>query len=966
MRLGPYELVARIGAGGMGEVWAARRSSVASGLLAIKRLPESVAGDPTYRRLLLDEARLSMLLTHRNIVHVFDAGEADGEAYIAMEYVRGLDLSRLRKLMDQTGEQLPPELAAYVIGEVLQGLAYAHNLEHQGELISLVHRDVSPHNVILSINGEVKLTDFGVARLSSEDTSGTHVKGKARYMPPEQLRGESRSPTVDLFAAGAVLHEMLDGRMFRCDAFDDARLLGMAIDGLVPPLRRRMTGALEELRKGLLERDPELRIHSAHAALELLYRWPGYGEHAFELGVLVKRYLELSDDARGDHPSAAELGLGLGPGPGAELGHQSTLRKRNPTGRDAFAGDDVAPPAGLDDLLSSGDFTTDDLSFGAVKSDAPLDGSFGPVEHIDDGQVVEREIDRAHQPTPPRRRPSGAQRTLTTGDGLTIGDALDRDTEPRLELEPQLDPPLELDRQAAGFVRHVPTSPNPTLPRRRWGKWLALSLGLAGLGVGGWWLQDVIELPRRDPTEQPSTATSEGMRKARVIGDDFAGYAGFRLRNMDKLASADILYSYVGHTNDGGPLAALVAGEAEFALISLDQLLLAVAGSEPGEWGKWGKIVALVDVSLGGDALVLDTKQVPQLRSLAELDAYVAKAESAKLAYAAATPSETLDLRLTTLLDVLADPRLQHDGHYGDVRAVYDALLADAPDGPIAALLWEPWVSQAIDAGMTVAVSTRDLPDTIVDVLVASPTVLAEQPDLVDAVVGAYYAGILTQQADPEQLRAAVASSLGLTPDEAARTLAGLCLLDAVGAEPWLVAAGDSEPLLRAAIDATWTTLRSHGRVEGTAPRLDDLIDTRALVAAAARDRAASGTGSLGACLSAAAPAKSSAQLALGRLALPGQGTPYFLPGDASLPPERADDVAVLADRLHSFNTATVSVEITGWSDGAANKSLAQARATALVDALQRAGVQLPLKARAGNARNRPAALIDVRLSRTR
>src|SRR5690242_3746549 len=234
MRLGPYELVRQIGAGGMGEVWAAYRAATGPReVLAVKRLPKQLAKDPTYRRILLEEARLSMLLRHDNIVNVFDAGEADGEAYIAMEFVHGLDLSRLRRLLDQTGEGLSPTLIGYVIGEVLTGLSYAHNLDRDGELLCLIHRDVSPHNVMLSRRGEVKLTDFGVARLSTEDTSGTHVKGKARYMPPEQLRGESRSPTVDLFAVGAVLHEMLDGAVFRGDAKDDARLLGMAIDGII-------------------------------------------------------------------------------------------------------------------------------------------------------------------------------------------------------------------------------------------------------------------------------------------------------------------------------------------------------------------------------------------------------------------------------------------------------------------------------------------------------------------------------------------------------------------------------------------------------------------------------------------------------------------------------------------------------------------------------------------------------------
>ncbi|MCA9683050.1 MAG: serine/threonine protein kinase, partial [Myxococcales bacterium] len=195
----------------MAEVWMGRRTAMggASKTVAIKLMAAKVAHEPEFRRLFTSEARLSMLLNNSNIVQVFDVGEEQGECYMVMEWVDGLNLSQLCKRLSVAGERLPPVVSVYVIAEVLRALSYAHSVRtDEGSVI--VHRDVSPQNVMISTNGEVKIMDFGIARVASEDTSGVHVKGKLRYMPPEQLRGETREPTLDLFAVGAMLHELLD------------------------------------------------------------------------------------------------------------------------------------------------------------------------------------------------------------------------------------------------------------------------------------------------------------------------------------------------------------------------------------------------------------------------------------------------------------------------------------------------------------------------------------------------------------------------------------------------------------------------------------------------------------------------------------------------------------------------------------------------------------------------------------
>ena len=260
----------------------------ASKTVAVKLLATHLATNPVYRRMFVDEARLTMMLTHSNIVQVFDVGQHEGRSYLVMEWVDGLDLSRLAASMRERGETLELHVIAHVIGEVLRGLAYAHGLTAGESSSTIVHRDISPHNVLISVSGEVKISDFGVARLATEETSGVHVRGKLRYMPPEQLRGKSRHPTTDLFAVGAMMQELLDGVRFRAGCERD-ELIAQVIAGEIPPLEREgVPMELRALRDGLLAGARDDRIQSANEALELLRRWPGYRNAADELADLVR------------------------------------------------------------------------------------------------------------------------------------------------------------------------------------------------------------------------------------------------------------------------------------------------------------------------------------------------------------------------------------------------------------------------------------------------------------------------------------------------------------------------------------------------------------------------------------------------------------------------------------------------------------------------------------------------------
>ncbi|NJK31061.1 MAG: serine/threonine protein kinase [Deltaproteobacteria bacterium] len=353
-QVGPYLLNRRIGAGGMAEVWMAQKATLGtSKIVAVKLLAPNLASKPEYRRMFLDEARLSMLLNYSSIVHVFDAGEVDGECYIAMEWIDGVNLADLQHSLWEEGHKLPVEVAMYILGEVLRALDYAHNFSVDGAA-SIVHRDISPHNVMVSVAGEVKIMDFGVARFATEETSGLHVKGKLRYMPPEQLQGHSKDARIDVFAAGAVLHEMLDGRKFRGGAADDAQMVGMIVTGTTPPLAEPwlVPPPLETLRMGMLANDPRQRFASARDALHALAQCPGYRNAALELSGYVRHHrtkhpqpqpqqtwtssviqpMAMLPEAQASDTSVSRRALGANPSTGVGLmqgtGSRTAKRKR--------------------------------------------------------------------------------------------------------------------------------------------------------------------------------------------------------------------------------------------------------------------------------------------------------------------------------------------------------------------------------------------------------------------------------------------------------------------------------------------------------------------------------------------------------------------------------------------------------------------------------------------------------------
>ncbi|WP_375766050.1 protein kinase [Archangium gephyra] len=266
--IGKYVVKRKLAEGGMAEIYLAT-STGAEGFekeVVIKRVRSFLSDDESFVQMFIAEARLASGLNHANVVQIFDFAKHEDSYYLAMEYVRGCSLWDLRKRCREKGISVPPVLVAHIGAQVAAGLHYAHRLKSSdGELVHLVHRDVTPHNVLLSYDGAVKLTDFGIAKASNKLTQPGVLKGKFAYMSPEQARGEVVDARTDVFALGVVLWEMFTGgRLF--DGDSEMAVLRAVQESVIAPPARLNPGVPEELDRVVctaLERDPEARYQSA-------------------------------------------------------------------------------------------------------------------------------------------------------------------------------------------------------------------------------------------------------------------------------------------------------------------------------------------------------------------------------------------------------------------------------------------------------------------------------------------------------------------------------------------------------------------------------------------------------------------------------------------------------------------------------------------------------------------------------
>jgi serine/threonine-protein kinase len=278
-----YKPLYRLDAGGMAEVYVAESETIAGfkKKVAIKRILPGLVKDPRFVQMFLDEARLSLRLDHANIVSVFDIGEGENSYFIVMEFVEGINIKSLLEHQAKRGTHIPVRLTVWILAEILRGLQYAHVQRDRetDEPFGIVHRDVSPPNILLSWHGEVKITDFGLAKATTqvESTDPGVVKGKYSYLSPEAAFGKEVDARADVFSVGILAFEMLTGRrLFK--GKNDFDTIGLVRRAQVPSIRTynsRVPPELERIIGRALAADLKHRYRDADefgdALLEFLF-----------------------------------------------------------------------------------------------------------------------------------------------------------------------------------------------------------------------------------------------------------------------------------------------------------------------------------------------------------------------------------------------------------------------------------------------------------------------------------------------------------------------------------------------------------------------------------------------------------------------------------------------------------------------------------------------------------------------
>ena len=315
-QFGRYQLLEKIGSGGMAEVFKARMRGEEGfeKIVAIKRIVPHMAANDAFITMFVDEAKLAAQLNHNNITHIYDLGKVDAWHYIAMEYVEGRDLRSLLKLGKERDYPLPPELALFIAAKIANALDYAHRRPAaDGTELNLVHRDVSPQNILISYEGDIKLCDFGIAKAASKvsTTISGALKGKLQYMSPEQAWGKRVDRRSDVFSLGAVLYEMLTGApLFEGDT--DMSILERVREGEVEPPSARgveVSKRVDQIVLKALAKNPQDRYQNAsemekdlHAVLYAFQPSPGPADVA----IYLHRLLEATSAAStGDEIDAA-------------------------------------------------------------------------------------------------------------------------------------------------------------------------------------------------------------------------------------------------------------------------------------------------------------------------------------------------------------------------------------------------------------------------------------------------------------------------------------------------------------------------------------------------------------------------------------------------------------------------------------------------------------------------------------
>ncbi len=298
VKFGSVYLYDMIGKGGMAEIFLAKGFTDlgTEHLTVIKRILPGLSDRPGFGDMLINEAKLCSLLSHANVVQTYDLGQIDGQYFIGMEYVEGFDLNRLLGLLARSKMSIPLSFALYIIVETLRGLDYAHRVTNEkGEPLGIIHRDVSPTNVLISVDGNVKVCDFGIAKVTlstdvEELVDEYHLKGKTAYMAPEHLNGEAVDCRSDLYATGILLWELLSGkRLFKSK--DENETLRRAKTAEVPPLTNSEFPNFDKLSSIVmkaLEKEPSKRFQNGREFIDALE------EYMHSVGIIVSS-IKFSD-----------------------------------------------------------------------------------------------------------------------------------------------------------------------------------------------------------------------------------------------------------------------------------------------------------------------------------------------------------------------------------------------------------------------------------------------------------------------------------------------------------------------------------------------------------------------------------------------------------------------------------------------------------------------------------------------
>jgi serine/threonine protein kinase len=336
---GPYRLIHALGAGGMGEVFLARHEGEGGiqRLVALKRVLPHLNRDPKRAQLFLDEVRIAAQLVHSNVVQVVDHGRIAQQYFMAMEYVHGENLNEVFERLRSRNQRLPVEMLLHIVAAACEGLDYAHRKRGvTGESLGIVHRDISPHNILLSFEGGVKIADFGVARAAdkTQKTLTGELRGKICYMSPEQAYGRVLDQRSDLFSLGIVIYEGLtgDNPFLRAEPLASLELVRAAHYAPIAELHPDVPPEVEELVARCLQQNPADRPDSAralHDELLRVIRLHNLALTAFDLADYLK---DLFPESRSPESSAPQVSE-----PEAATAEAATAVGRRADGLDAAA-----------------------------------------------------------------------------------------------------------------------------------------------------------------------------------------------------------------------------------------------------------------------------------------------------------------------------------------------------------------------------------------------------------------------------------------------------------------------------------------------------------------------------------------------------------------------------------------------------------------------------------------------------